>query len=88
MSLEEVLALTYFENSLKAYLFFTLILFLGIVFKRLIVRYLGGMLYRILGKSANELGRTAFDDRLRKPLNNLISLGVLFMAAQQLQFSC
>ena len=86
MSLEEVLTLTYFENSLKAYLFFTLILFFGIVFKRFIVRYLGGMLYRILGKSANELGRTAFDDRLRKPLNNLILLGVLFMAAQQLQF--
>ena len=42
--------------------------------------------YIVFRKSANELGRTAFDDRLRKPLNNLISLGVLFMAAQQLQF--
>ncbi len=60
--------------------------FFGVLFKRLISRYLGGILFRLLGKSAHEVGRSAFDDRLKKPLNNLILLGALFLASQQLEF--
>ena len=86
MSLSDLLSTTYFDNTIQAYVFFGLILFLGLLFKRLISGYLGGILYRLLGNSAHEIGRSAFDDRLKKPLNNLILLGALYLAAQQLQF--
>ncbi len=83
---QELLTLIYFDNSLGAYLTFVGILLFGLLFKQLISRYLGGVLFRLLGKSAHEIGRSAFDDRLKKPLNNLILLGALFLASQQLQF--
>lgn len=86
MSSNEFLTTIYFGNSVKAYLFFGVILLLGVLFKRVISKYLGGILFRLLGKSANEIGRPVFDERLRKPLNSLIILGALYLAAQQLQF--
>lgn len=86
MSIPEFLTQTYFENTVQQYAFFVLFLFLGLVLKRYIGGYLGGILFRLLGKSANELGRARFDDRLRKPLNQLVFFGAVFLAAQQLHF--
>ena len=86
MSIPEFLTQTYFDNTVQQYLLFGLFLLLGLVFKSLIGGYLGGILYRLLGKSANEIGRPTFDERLRKPLNNLVFFGAVFLAAQQLNF--
>lgn len=86
MAVHDFFSMTFLENSLKAYATFLGILFFGFLFKRLISRYLGGILFRLLGKSAHEVGRSAFDDRLKQPLNNLIVLGALFFASQQLHF--
>jgi len=86
MSIPEFLRQTYFDNTVQQYLLFGLFLLLGLVFKSIIVGYLGGILFRLLGKSANEIGRPTFDERLRKPLNNLVFFGAVFLAAQQLNF--
>lgn len=86
MELETFLSTSFLENSVQAYVTFLAIFFFGILFKRLISKYLGGVLFRLLGQSAHEVGRSAFDDRLKKPLNNLILLGALFLASQQVQF--
>lgn len=86
MTFNEYLALTYFDHSLRELGLFLFIILIGILFKRLISRYFSGILFRLLGKSALELGRSAFDQRLQKPLNALILLGTLFIAAQQLHF--
>lgn len=86
MELQSLLSTSFLENSVQDYVTYLSILFFGLLFKRLISRYLGGVLFRLLGKSAHEVGRSAFDDRLKKPLNNLILLGALFLASQQIQF--
>ena len=86
MNLIDLLDATYFENSILSYLYFAGIILLGLIFKRLISKYLGGLLFRMLGKGALELGRLDFDNRLKKPLNQLIFFGALFLAAQQLAF--
>ena len=56
MSLSDLLSTAYFDNTIQAYVFFGLILILGLLFKRLISGYLGGILYRLLGNSAQKLG--------------------------------
>ena len=84
MNINSLLETTYFENSIQAYLSFVLLLLLGLLFKQLISRYLGGVLFRLIGKGAEELGRLDFDNRLKTPLNRMILLGTLFLAAQQL----
>ena len=86
MSFQDLIETVYFDNTLKAYFVFGGIILFGLLFKQLISKYLGGVLFRLLGKSAHEVGRSAFDDRLKKPLNNLIFLGAIFLASQQLQF--
>ena len=86
MSFQDLLETVYFDNTLSAYFSFGGIMLFGLLFKQLISKYLGGILFRLLGKSAHEVGRSAFDDRLKKPLNNLIFLGALYLACQQLQF--
>jgi len=86
MSFQDLLETVYFDNTLKAYFSFGGIMLFGLLFRQLISKYLGGILFRLLGKSAHEVGRSAFDSRLKKPLNNLIFLGALYLACQQLQF--
>ena len=86
MSFQELMNTVYFDNSLQSYITFGGIILFGLLFKQFISRYLGGILFRLLGKSAHEVGRSAFDDRLKKPLNSLILFGALFLASQQLQF--
>ena len=86
MPFQDLIDTVYFDNSLQAYITFGGIILFGLLFKQLISRYLGGILFRLLGKSAHEVGRSAFDDRLKKPLNSLIFFGALFLACQQLQF--
>ena len=86
LSFSDVFSTVYFDNSLKSIALFLVIGFSGLLLKRLISNYLGGILFRLLGKSAHEVGRSAFDDRLKNPLNKLILVATLFLAAQQLQF--
>lgn len=86
MNFNDLLNITYFENSFRAFLYFGIIIGLGLIFKQFISKYLGGILFRMIGKGALELGRLDFDNRLKPPLNRLILLGSLFLAAQQLSF--
>lgn len=86
MSFSDLLSTVYFDNSLKSIVLFLIIGFSGLFLKRLFSNYLGGILFRLLGKSAHEIGRSAFDDRLKNPLNKLILVATLFLATQQLQF--
>ena len=86
MFFQELMDTVYFENPLLSYITFGGIFLFGLLFKQLISRYLGGILFKLLGKSAHEVGRSVFDDRLKKPLNSLILFGALFFASQQLQF--
>ena len=86
MSFSDLWSTVYYDNSLKSIALFVIICFSGLTLKRLISNYLGSLLFRLLGSSALEIGRSAFDDRLKSPLNKLILVLTLFLAAQQLQF--
>lgn len=86
MEMPELFAQVFFDNTLQKYILFGFILLVGIVFKGLIGQYIGGFLFRVLGKRAQEIGRPAFDERLQKPLKTLIFYSTLFLAAQQLEF--
>lgn len=59
MSFQELMNTVYFDNSLQSYITFGGIILFGLLFKQLISRYLGGILFRLLGKSAHEVGRSA-----------------------------
>lgn len=76
----------YFENTVKQYLIFGSIFVLGLLFKRLIGRYLGGLIFGLLDKSKLQFNRDSFDRSLQQPLNSLVLLGTIFVASQQLQF--
>ena len=76
----------YFENTVKQYILFVGLVILGLIFKRLISRYLGGLLFGLLGKSTDSVSRSSFDRSLQQPLNSLVLCGTLFIAFQQLQF--
>ena len=76
----------YFENTVKQYIVFAAIVVLGLLFKRLISRYLGGVLFRLVGKSEDLVNRTGFDRSLQQPLNSLVLCSAIYIAFQQLQF--
>ena len=88
MSFQDLIETVYFDNTLKAYFVFGGIILFGLLFKQLISKYLGGILFRLLGKSAHEVGRSAFDDRLKKPLNNLIFFRGDIFSESAIAISC
>lgn len=86
MNLNETLTTVFFGNTLKAYALCVITLLFGLIFKRLAQNYLSTLLYSLVGKRTEGIAKSSFDDLLRKPLQNSILLGVLYIAFNHLSF--
>ena len=86
MELQETLATVFLGNTIKAYGFFLISLLLGLLFKRLVQNYLSTLLYSLVGKRTEGVDKSNFDTLLHTPLQNIILLGVIYIAFSHLSF--
>lgn len=86
MDLNETLTTVFFGNTVKAYALCTITLLLGLIFKRFAQNYLSTLLYTLVGKRTEGIAKSTFDDLLRKPLHNIIFLGLFYLAFSNLSF--
>ena len=82
----EFLNTEFLGNSVKSYLIFGSVIFLGLIFKSLISSYLRRLIYKIVGDKTNVDGKTEFDDLLKKPLNYFLLIIILYFAFDALSF--
>ena len=82
----EFLQIEFLENSIKSYLIFGFILLLGLLLKSFISSYFRKIIYKIVGDSSNENGKSEFDNLLKKPLNYFLLIIIFYASFNQLNF--
>jgi hypothetical protein len=70
-TMDEYLAIEFLGNNLQEYIFFISTILIGLIFKKLLSKYLSHLLYKIIGKKGNSVGIDKFDQLLTKPLEKV-----------------
>lgn len=76
----------YFENDVKSYLLFLVILLAGFILKRFVSFYLSGLIYQFIKKQVGGVDVKMLRDLLRKPFGLFIVLISLYIACKQLHY--
>jgi len=82
----EFLEQIYFGNSLKNYLYFSVILLLGFLLKGVVSNFLNRILFRLFRRFAPGTESKVFVDMLLKPVEFLLSLVFIYLSINQLDY--
>ena len=82
---EQILQSIFFGNTLEDYIFFFSTVVVGLLFKKLLSKYLSHMLYKVIGKKGSNVGVDKFDQLLTKPIGLFIMLSIIFIGSTHLQ---
>ncbi len=74
----------FWGNTLKQYVIFSIVIFLGLLFKRVISRVLSKLIFKLFSKFADEAHSETFINLLLKPIESFITIFSLFIATKQL----
>ncbi len=82
---EQILQSIFFGNTLEDYIFFFSTVVVGLLFKKLLSKYLSHMLYKVIGQKGSNVGVDKFDQLLTKPIGLFIMLSIIFIGSTHLQ---
>ena len=82
----EILLTNFLGNSIKDYIYFFGIILIGLIFKKLISKYLSNILYKVVGKKDNNIGIDKFDELLTKPIGFFIVLCFIYFGASYVSY--
>ena len=86
MDIQTFLKETYLNNTIADYTWFFGAIILGLIFKRLISRYLSHLIFRLIGKKDTIVGADKFNDLLVKPIGFFIMLSIIFIGSSHIEF--
>jgi MscS family membrane protein len=75
-----------FGNTLQDYSWFFGAIILGLLFKKLISKYLSHLLFKLLGKKGIDVGIEKFDQLLTKPIGFCIMLSIIYLGSSHIQY--
>jgi MscS family membrane protein len=78
--------LEFLSNSLLDYSWFIGAIFLGLIFKKLISRYLSHLLFKVVGKKDSTIGIEKFDELLTKPIGLCVMLSIIYLGTNHIQY--
>ena len=73
-------------NSIQSYLLFFGAILIGLIFKRLISRYLSRLLFKIVKNKDSQVGIDRFDSLLTKPLGFCVMLLIIYIGSSNIQY--
>ncbi len=76
----------YFNNTLADYFFLILAIVLGLLFKKLISKYLSHLIFRLIIKKNTEVGIEKFDNLVTKPISICIMLSFIYFGFTNIEF--
>jgi len=75
----------FWGNTLQAYFMFALIILLGLIFKKIVSRFLSQLVFKLFKKFAEEIRFEAFVALLLKPFEFFITVSSIYLAINQLK---
>ena len=82
----EFLKIEFLSNTLLDYSWFIGAILVGLLFKKLISKYLSHLLFKIVGKKGAEVGVDKFDVLLTKPIGFIIMLSIIYLGSSHINY--
>ena len=82
----EFLQIEFLSNTLLDYSWFIGAILVGLLFKKLISKYLSHLLFKIVGKKGAEVGVDKFDALLTKPIGFIIMLSIIYLGSSHINY--
>ncbi|MDP7567428.1 MAG: mechanosensitive ion channel, partial [Flavobacteriales bacterium] len=82
----EFLQIEFLSNTLFDYSWFIGAVLVGLLFKKLISKYLSHLLFKIVGKKGAEVGIDKFDALLTKPIGFFIMLSIIYLGSSHINY--
>jgi MscS family membrane protein len=82
----EFLQIEFLSNTLLDYSWFIGAILVGLLFKKLISKYLSHLLFKIVGKKGAEVGVDKFDALLTKPIGLFIMLSIIYLGSSHINY--
>jgi MscS family membrane protein len=82
----EFLQIKFLSNTLLDYSWFIGAILIGLLFKKLISKYLSNLLFKIVGKKGAEVGVDKFDALLTKPIGLFIMLSIIYLGSSHINY--
>ena len=76
----------FLSNTLLDYSYFFGAFILGLLFKKLISKYLSHLLFKIVGKKGQEVGVDKFDALLTRPIGLFIMLSIIYLGSSHINY--
>ncbi len=82
----KLLQVEFLGNSIQDYVWFLGAIIVGLLFKKLISRYLSRLLYKLVGKKDSIVGADKFNELLSKPIGLFIMLSIIYLGASHIEY--
>jgi MscS family membrane protein len=82
----EFLQIEFLSNTLLDYSWFFGAFILGLLFKKLISKYLSHLLFKVVSKKDNLVGVEKFNELLTRPIGFCIMLSIIYVGANHIQY--
>ena len=82
----EFLQIEFLSNTLFDYSWFIGAVLVGLLFKKLISKYLSHLLFKIVAKKGAEVGVDKFDALLTKPIGFFIMLSIIYLGSSHINY--
>ena len=73
-------------NTLQDYTWFIGAILLGLIFKKLISKYLSRLLFKIISNKGSQIGIEKFDSLLTKPISLCIMLSIIYLGSSHIEY--
>tara|TARA_B100001142_G_C14295021_1_gene640483 strand:- start:119 stop:1231 length:1113 start_codon:yes stop_codon:yes gene_type:complete len=73
-------------NTIENYIWFIGAILLGMIFKKLISKYLSRLLFKIISKKDSQIGIDKFDSLLTKPIGFCIMLSIIYLGSSYIHY--
>ena len=82
----DFLKIEFLENNLENYIWFIGSIILGLLFKKLISKYLSHLLFKLLSIKNEMIGQNKFDELLTRPISLCVMLSVIYLGALHINY--
>jgi MscS family membrane protein len=84
--MKKILEQIVLDNSVKSYLFVALAIFIGLLLKRVISKYIARLLFRFVGKAGKSVARESFLELVVEPLDYFLILLIAIISLDKLTY--
>jgi MscS family membrane protein len=86
MDLRQILMLEFLGNTINDYTWFAGAILLGLIFRKLVSKYLSHLLFKVIRNKNTNVGADTFNTLLVKPIGLCVMLSIIYLGSAHIQY--